>query len=210
MNSDEYTSRTLYLPHHKYVNILGKEFILETHKKYFDTLSWQNVEKQRVIVFKTCWMVRPGCGCVYKYGNQSVKPVEFDDTMAQLTADISKIAGFPSDYFNSCNINMYMEESSYIEWHADDEALFRQSDCMRDVNIVSLSFGGPREILFNKKFGSERYEIKLCDGDLNYMGGRLQDHFRHHVPPWSAEKCGTFAPRVNLTWRAIRRITQTC
>jgi alkylated DNA repair dioxygenase AlkB len=210
MDHATFKSKIYHLPKHLYTVSLGEELIMANYQSYFDQLVWKDIEHRNVIAFKTCWMVKAGCSCIYRYGKQAIVPTLFDETMLKLTKVISNLAGFDDDYFNSCNLNAYLEERAYVEWHSDNEPIFRQSEFKRDVDIVSLSMGGTRNFMFRKKMGELAKEVKLEDGDLCYMGGRLQDHFLHHIPQWTAEKCGPFAPRVNLTWRVIKRHGKEC
>ena len=119
---------------------------MANYQTYLDSLTWKTIEYRGKQVFKTCWMVKGQCSCSYKYGKQIVQPRVFDETMVRLTCDISKLAGFEADYFNSCNLNAYLEESSFVEWHSENEDLFREGEFKRDVDIVSLSMGGARNI----------------------------------------------------------------
>jgi alkylated DNA repair dioxygenase AlkB len=200
----------------RYSSMYSNEFTYALWKPFFDQLPWQSIERYRgAKAFKTCWMVSPDCQCVYRYGRQAVKPIPFDDVMCGLTHKISTLCGYDGKYFNSCNLNAYMEPFECVDWHADNEELFVQAPIMktlnkRDVDIISLSMGGTRMMLFQKKYGSPACEVKLHDGDLCYMGGRLQEHYKHCIPKHDETTCGPFAPRVNFTWRVIRRHCKGC
>jgi alkylated DNA repair dioxygenase AlkB len=203
-------SKICYLPKERYCNTFGNDLTMQCFQPYLDQLVWQDVYARKVKTYKTCWMVRSGCQCVYKYGNQTIKPVTFDDIMSALTLKIEHLMGYEPEHFNSCNLNAYMESNEYVEWHCDNEELFINTHFDRNVDIVSLSMGGTRNMLFRKKQGEEKAEIQLHDGDLCFMGGRLQDHFLHHIPKWTEAACGPFAPRVNFTWRSIKKHTKGC
>ncbi len=179
-------------------------------KPYLDGLTWQDVLYRGKIVFKTCWLVADLCLCSYNYGKQSIPCSPFDDIMTQLTNKIEELSGHIQGYFNSCNINAYSDPTSCVDWHSDNEALFRESEWKRDVSIVSLSLGGTRIMMFRQKLGEAKQQITHNDGDLAFMGGRLQDTFYHRVPPYDAASCGEFAPRANLTWRSVRRHSKGC
>jgi alkylated DNA repair dioxygenase AlkB len=205
-------SQISYLPKDTYCGVFGNELTMQNYQSYFDQLPWKDVFNGRgVKTYKTCWMVNTeSCNCVYKYGKQSIPPAKFDDTISSLTSKVMQLCNYEEDHFNSCNLNAYLEADQYVEWHADNEALFIKTQFDRNVDIVSLSMGGQRNMVFRKKMGDIVAEISLSDGDLCFMGGRLQDHFQHHIPKWTQEKCGPFAPRVNLTWRTIKRHCKGC
>jgi alkylated DNA repair dioxygenase AlkB len=212
MDSKIDKSQICYLPKERYSATLENVLTMQNYQAYFDQLPWKDVYNNRKVkTYKTCWMVNTAeCKCVYKYGRQSIQPVIYDETMRSLTHMVMQLMGYEDEHFNSCNLNAYMEANEYVEWHADNEELFIKSQFDRNVDIVSLSMGGKRNMIFRKKMGDIVAEIDLNDGDLCYMGGRLQDHFQHHIPKWSEAKCGTFAPRVNLTWRTIKKHCKGC
>ena len=70
---------------------------------------------------------------------------------------------------NACNMNWYLDGSSSVGWHADDEPLFQ--GLTRDACIISLSLGAGRRFdcrLTNGR-GAQQKSICLQDGDLMTM-----------------------------------------
>jgi hypothetical protein len=161
LNDTALQSSVSYLPKERYSSIYSNEFTYALWKPFFDQLPWQSIERYRgAKAFKTCWMVSPDCQCVYRYGRQAVKPIPFDDVMCGLTHKISTLCGYDGKYFNSCNLNAYMEPFECVDWHADNEELFVQAPTMktlnkRDVDIISLSMGGTRMMLFQKNTAAQ-------------------------------------------------------
>ena len=183
---------------------------LERFHRYASNLEWKAIRKHGADQYFTQWRVRESsCECAYAYGNQNIASTCFDKDLEELTLLVCNIAGIDSQYYNSCNINQYHDEKSYIEWHSDKEPLFRQNEFQRNVDILSLSLGGSREIKFRRHYSDETYTKIINNGDLLFMGSRLQDHYQHRVPPYS-KSIGGEVLRFNFTWRRIRRHTSKC
>jgi alkylated DNA repair dioxygenase AlkB len=174
-------SKICYLPKERYCNTFGYDLTMQCFQPYLDQLVWQDVYARKVKTYKTCWMVRSGCQCVYKYGNQTIKPVTFDDTMRGLTQKIEQLMGYEPDHFNSCNLNAYMELNEYVEWHADNEELFINTHFDRNVDIVSLSMGGTRNMLF-KKNGRRESRDKVARRRSVFYGGQASGSFPAPYP----------------------------
>jgi len=191
---------------------IAPEFSLDLayYYTYATNLDWKPIRKHGEDQMFTQWRVRESsCECAYAYGNQNIACICFDKDLEDLTVLVSKIAGINIQHYNSCNINKYHDEKSYIEWHSDNEPLFRQNEFQRNVDILSLSLGGSREIIFRRQFSDETYTKVINNGDLYFMGSRLQDHYQHRVPPYSKDIGGEVV-RYNFTWRRIRRHTKKC
>eukprot|EP00913_Durusdinium_trenchii_P030307 g28391.t1 len=76
-----------------------------------------------------------------------------------------------------CNLNLYMDGSNTVGWHADDESLFQGKH--QDITIISLSLGMPRrfELRYNWPETAEEDEVLpiiLNNGDLMTMEGMTQ------------------------------------
>merc|ERR1719171_772285 len=94
-----------------------------------------------------------------------------------------------------------------VGWHADDEPLFQGK--FSDCSIISLSLGAMRtfEIRVNHPEDGERplIKTKLRSGDLLTMEGMLQKYYQHRIPKEAAQ-----GPRINLTWRWIKKHASNC
>ena len=209
MDDKKHDSHVYFLPY----DGISPHFVLDLDyfHNYASSLDdWKPIHKYGEVQLYTQWRVRlPTCECVYTYGNQSMSSTSFDRDLENLTVLVSNIAGIDSQYYNSCNLNMYHDEKSHIIWHSDNEPLFRQNEFQREVDILSLSLGGSREIIFRRQYSDETYTQILKNGDLLFMGSRLQDHYQHRVPPYSREAGGDVL-RFNFTWRRIKRHTKKC
>ncbi|CAL1174011.1 unnamed protein product [Cladocopium goreaui] len=112
---------------------------------------------------------------------------------------------------NSCVANLYADGMESVDWHADNEPLFE--GLLGDCRIVSLSLGETRRFDLRRRRGLsnpqqhlERVSVDLQHGDLITMEGCFQKHWYHRVP----KAGGVTRPRINLTWRSIRRHHATC
>lgn len=157
---------------------------------------------------KTAWMVSGGCTCTYKYGGVDVSPQPFPSWMEEIMSVYMPLCGIKSraDWPNSCNLNLYVDGSMAVGWHADDEKLFQGRQ--RGVRIISASFGATRTFEYRcvpPEPGSGR--LNLHDGDVCTMEGLSQKHYQHRIPREDAS-----GPRINLTWRwvVVHRVECHC
>jgi len=65
--------------------------------------------------------------------------------------------------------------------------------------IISLSLGACRTILFKNKTTKKLIRIELENGDLLVMRGKTQDNWTHAIP----KRTGCYEERINLTFRKI-------
>eukprot|EP00930_Biecheleria_cincta_P059975 TRINITY_DN4568_c0_g2_i1.p1 TRINITY_DN4568_c0_g2~~TRINITY_DN4568_c0_g2_i1.p1 ORF type:complete len:604 (+),score=95.98 TRINITY_DN4568_c0_g2_i1:56-1813(+) len=187
----------------------------EQSRSFFFTIkdgaNWQQPQGTNgLIPRKTCWMVRQGCECRYRYGGLEVEPQVFPGWMQELMQIAMKPCGIlrPSEWPNSCNLNLYEDGGMTVGWHSDDEKLFQGK--FNDCRIISLSFGATRnfELRLNWPEDHEKphKRIVLQRGDLLTMEGMMQKHFQHRVP----REDMVSEPRINLTWRWVKRHDPKC
>ena len=74
---------------------------------------------------------------------------------------------------NSCNVNLYENGGSGVEWHSDNEPLFGNFD--EENLIVSLSLGASRRFEVRKIGEAQSWETMLHDGDLITMEGMFHN-----------------------------------
>lgn len=164
----------------------------------------------RPIPRQTAWMVNQGCECPYRYGRIHVDPQQYPQWMLSLMQWIMPCCGLnePSEWPNSCNLNLYNDGGMSVGWHGDDEQLFQGK--FRDCRIISLSLGTTRsfELRLNWSDPSEAstFSVQLGDGDICTMEGMTQKHLQHRVP--REEQAS--GPRINMTWRWIVKHTPRC
>lgn len=159
---------------------------------------------------KTAWMVTQGCSCHYRYGGVSVEPQVFPPWMHEILRVYMPYCGLPNeaDWPDSCNVNLYENGSKSVGWHSDDEILFQ--GLHQDIRILSLSLGQRRRFVLRKNFPEEGEEpellLSLGNGALCTMEGMTQKHYMHRVP----READDLGPRINLTWRWVKRHVGGC
>lgn len=190
-------------------------FKAEECKNYFETIrdgtDWKQPEgPQGPIPRKTAWMVRGGCDCTYRYGSIEVGPQIFPRWMIELMQVIMPMCGLTDQtkWPTSCNLNLYEDGGMSVGWHSDDERLFNGK--FEDIQIISFSLGAKRkfELRANWPEPGERGQMKMMlgDGDLCTMEGMTQKHYQHRVP----REENIQSPRINLTWRWVKRHAPRC
>mmetsp|Transcript_35309 Transcript_35309/g.104903 ORF Transcript_35309/g.104903 Transcript_35309/m.104903 type:complete len:377 (-) Transcript_35309:13-1143(-) len=158
---------------------------------------------------RTAWMVAPGCTCTYRYGGVDVAPQDFPDWMVEIMEVYMPLCGLTKreEWPNSCNLNLYEDGAMSVGWHADDEKLFQGR--WRDIRIISVSLGETRTFELRTIAAEDgeraKYKMRLGDGDICTMEGLTQKHYSHRVPKEDAN-----GPRINLTWRWVRKHMEAC
>merc|ERR1719433_2527875 len=155
---------------------------------------------------RTAWMTREPCTCTYGYGGAMVSPEPYPPWMQELLAACMPLCGLPlpSQWPNSCNLNLYVDGQHSVGWHADNEDLFQGK--VADCRIISLSLGQTRK--FELKWrGGGFHRLDLANGDLCTMEGLTQKHCQHRVPKEGGKKIGS---RINLTWRWVVKHNASC
>jgi len=157
---------------------------------------------------KTAWMVASAdYTCTYRYGGVDVAPQVFPPWMLEIMEVYMPLFGFPAreEWPNSCNLNLYEDGNMSVGWHADNEKLFLGR--FEDIRILSVSLGQTRTFelrlqeLEDEAESRPKQRMNLRDGDLCTMEGLTQKYYEHRLA-----KEGAAGPRINLTWRWIKRM----
>jgi len=191
MNSQNYISRMLIEP------VADETLLSEIFNHLFLDKRWLQLAN-----YKTIWMTSGQCCCPYKYGGQEVPHTPMTPIMSLLTQCVCKLTGISS--INSVNINYYSHNFCYVGWHRDDEELFLATK--EPTVIVSLSLGHARDFEMKDSHTGNTEKVTLHNGQLITMEGLFQKFCVHRVPS-SYEHAG---PRINLTWRTIKKHTEKC
>lgn len=180
----------------------------ETLDRWFATVKEKTAWQKKGTTYPTAWYVIDGCNCSYKYGNANVKPIVFPDWLQEIRSEVCAKLGIPHDLGpNSCNLNHYRRGKDDIWWHRDSEF---DLGGQYDSCIISLSLGAKRtfEVRLRKPgkavprdHSRKLWQVPLGEGDICTMEGSFQMYYEHRVPPEKTVK----QPRINLTWRWIRR-----
>ena len=150
----------------------------------------------RQIKRSVCWLTDPTVSLPYKYSGLTFYPQDFPSWFVEFQKSVFAVAQVEDIGFNSCNVNYYHDGSEYVDWHADDEAIFGNAQSI--VPILSLSIGQSRDFLIKSNETDLITTLCLGDGDLLFMGGLLQATHKHQVPKSSCR-----GGRLNFTWRRI-------
>ena len=198
------------------------QFNIESYGDKLHALPWEPVvapSNRKLITRYACWLTRNPCSCPYKYGRKHWAPspmpswLEYmgDTLVAGLRSVGVPLKGYAG---NGCNANMYSDHRHSLYWHSDDEALFRKSEFERDVLIISISFGAPREFRIRLKYShldKDHYNRTLSDGDILTMERAMQDKYEHAVQGSSVSDASMSADfRYNLTFRMTQRHCKAC
>lgn len=199
-----------------FVSHRKKAFTASTLRDWFESLSskveWRrpktkprdDADEGHLMPRHACWMTSYPCTCAYEYGGTHWHPMHMPQWFLEITNRVCRACGI-QDRPNSCKVNYYEDGSQAVSWHADDEPLFDST--RNDVLVISLSLGqGRRFELHPMDDPTSVTTMMLENGDLCTMEGLCQKHYRHRVPK---EKVN-IGPRINCTWRWIRKHQTTC
>jgi alkylated DNA repair dioxygenase AlkB len=131
-------------------------------------------------------------------GRRLYEPRPYHDVIRAIRWDLEVHTGHVLDV---CFLNMYLDQSDQLGWHADD------SPEMDDARpIVTVSLGVEREIWFRPKDSPKPpsgaadpniEKLKLGHGSAAIMAPGMQDAWQHRIPKASFQ-CGV---RISLTFR---------
>lgn len=127
----------------------------------------------------------------YRYSGADHQPLPWTAELLAIRADIEAVCG---QIFNSVLANLYRDGHDSMGSHADDE-----KELGINPVIASLSLGETRLLRFRHPKSSHKLDIALAHGDLLFMAGELQHHWRHELPKTRKPK----KARINLTFRQI-------
>jgi alkylated DNA repair dioxygenase AlkB len=188
-------------------NLLPKDGSLYYHGKIFpkekadhylnylmETIPWKNDEiiiygKKLLTKRKVAWYGDRGTD--YTYSHITKQALTWTSELLELKTAIEQIT---QHRFNSCLLNLYQNGEESMGWHSDAE-----KELKKDGVIASLSFGAERKFVFKHKETKEKRELQLEHGSLLLMGGTIQSHWLHSLPPMKR----VTKPRVNLSFRTI-------
>ena len=134
----------------------------------------------------------------YSYTGVMHSPKPFDQNPYLLHIISYLKIVLPDFRFNSALIQRYMDGSSHIPSHSDDE-----ESIVEDSNIVTISLGSSRHISFVSKSAGENIsaDYLLQHGDVMVMSRKSQNHFKHSIPV----EDGVMGPRTSVTFRLLHQ-----
>ncbi len=212
MDCPKTESRIRHIPYERYKDFTT--FDISEIQENLSRINWKKVHNGRGRVTRSsAWFTDEPCKCSYAYGNSIWQAQPFAPWMKALVSEISGLLNIAQDKIpNSINCNRYDNFSESLNWHADDEPLFKTID--GNITIVSLSFGEPRKFSYKKNFTleSEAKHVVLCAGDVLTMEGKMQSHYQHCIPPSSvnASSAVRSTTRYNMTMRFVANHKKPC
>ena len=133
-------------------------------------------------------------GKTYMYSGITVEPEPWTPTLLEIKSKIEEVSNVT---FNSVLLNFYRNERDSVSWHSDDEP-----ELGKDPIIGSVSFGDVRTFQLKHKTDKNlKINKDLPDGSYLEMAGSTQHHWLHQIP----KRTRKIGPRINLTFRIIRR-----
>ena len=101
----------------------------------------------------------------------------------------------PSFKYNSALINKYEDNESFMPPHGDTE-----NEIVSGSDIVTISLGETRSILFTSKSEETVGETEIAHGEVFVMSQSTQKMFSHTIPKEN-NKCGA---RLSITLRMLK------
>lgn len=127
----------------------------------------------------------------YNYSGQLKVPSPWHPIVLAVKSQIETIL---DRTFNACLLNLYLDGSTGMGWHSDDEKELGNTPC-----IASLSVGSERRFDAKHKFKDLKHRVLLANGSLLLMEGQMQSFWKHALPVSKKVK----GPRINLTFRKV-------
>ena len=134
------------------------------------------------------------------YSNTTHSVTEFSDSpfVSEMFNYVTN--KFPSFKLNSCLINFYPDQKSFMPDHSDDEYSIDPESF-----IVTLSLGSDRTMHFKLKNSKQLIaRVKLRDSMIVLFSKSSQDLYSHGLPPkFINRSCDDFIPRISATFRKL-------
>jgi len=140
---------------------------------------------------KVAWV--GDAGCSYTYSGVKKFPQAWTADLLHIK---HKLESLTHSAFNSCLLNLYHDGDEGMGWHSDDE---KELDSA--APIASVSLGGARKFAFKHKLDKTNVSLFLEDGSVLLMQPPTQEFWQHSLTKTKR----AVAPRINLTFRAIRQ-----
>ena len=130
----------------------------------------------------------------YRYSGLVHEPLPWTPLLAVVRQRVEQQVG---ESLNGVLLNLYRDGQDAMGWHSDDEP-----ELGPEPLVVSLNLGATRRFDL-RRTGSTRIEhsLELEHGSLLVMSGPTQHHWQHQI----ARTRKVLTPRLNLTFRQIRR-----
>ena len=158
------------------------------------------VTEEPVVFGKAHKVTRATCafgdvGVRYRYAGVTREAAPWPAALSEVRSQIEQSADAG---FNFVLCTLYPDGKAGLGWHSDDER-----DLCAGAPIASLSLGEARDFYVRRTDSRElAARVSLAHGSLLVMSGATQRFYQHQVP----RRARCHAPRVNLTFRAMRAL----
>lgn len=135
----------------------------------------------------------------YTYSRLTLTPQPWTKVLERLRRDVEAATG---ERFNAALVNLYVDGSHCVGWHADDETGVGSTIASVSLGstIASVSLGAARNFALRKtKQPRVKRKLALADGSLLVMAGETQQHWQHSLP----RRLHCTEPRINVTFRQM-------
>jgi len=183
--------------------VLGHKLLDEAFDELNTSTQWNANLGKAPKGYDTMWFTKMPCNCPYPYGRHMVQSSVMSPILCKLLSKVKEVLGECASGLNAVNVNYYGDGNACIPWHADNEGLFGARE---PILIASLSLGGERRFEIGSKDHVALAGTTLGHGDVLTMEGLCQHEVLHRVPK-EKKLC---KPRINLTFREVKRHAHTC
>lgn len=130
----------------------------------------------------------------YSYSSTTHKARKFEENqyLMHILSYIQIV--LPEYQFNSAMIHKYIDGSSHIPHHSDDE-----DNIVEESDIITISLGETRTMEFKNKFSKETIATELVHGEILSMSKKSQRTFSHAIHPEREKET-----RMSITLRLIK------
>ncbi|WP_448702847.1 alpha-ketoglutarate-dependent dioxygenase AlkB family protein [Mucilaginibacter sp. AW1-3] len=131
----------------------------------------------------------------YSLSGKGMRPLPWT---ADLLIIKDRIEPFSGTKFDSVLLNYYRDGNDSVSWHTDNDGVPG-----KNWIVASVSFGQARSFEFRMRDEhSVKYAVELENGSYLLMKGGFQEKWQHRVP----KSKQPMQPRINLTFRVLRRV----
>lgn len=179
---------TAPVPRSTIAGVLYEDDFLPGADRVFDWALTHVPWDQRIRARKTASYGEP-----YNYAGLTYPRLDFPPELEQVRARVSERLATP---YNNCLLNYYPDGGSRMGFHSDSA-----EGIVEGAGVVIVSLGAARALRFRRTAQKDdRVDYLLAPGSLLFMAPEVQRLWEHALPRTSRD-----APRVSLTFRAVRR-----
>ncbi len=171
-----------------------------THKSLYEELVHSTLWDDRMKARKLASM-----GVSYDYNEMRLHAAPIPESICKLSESVTSVIaenGLGNIYSNSCLLNYYVDNKSYIGFHSDNTQML-----VLGTGVAIVSLGAVRTMVFReKKNRQNEFSLPLQPGSLLYMTDEMQIEWLHGIPkqPNIDNNSGDVNGRISITLRQIQ------